>query len=93
MDYSAGCDCDYRRPSCHSEVYLITTVIASGLAIALGHDKWLTWLIFLQRFAYRQVMYWVVVRSVFAALRGRLVGWGKLERKATVELETAISRP
>jgi len=24
------------------------------------------------------------VRSVFAALRGRLVGWGKLERKATV---------
>ena len=55
-------------------------------------DKWLTWLIFLQRFAYRQVMYWVVVRSVVAALKGRVVGWGKLERKATVELETASSR-
>ena len=49
-------------------------------------DKQLTWLIFLQRFAYRQVMYWVVVRSFAAALSGRLVGWGKLDRKATVEI-------
>jgi hypothetical protein len=52
-------------------------------------DKQLTWLIFLQRFAYRQVMYWVVVRSFIAALRGRVVGWGKLDRKATVELPSA----
>ena len=75
-------------------VFLIVDWLASILAFTLepDEDKWLTWLIFLQRFAYRQVMYWVVVRSVFAALRGRLVGWGKLERKATVELETATSR-
>jgi hypothetical protein len=25
-------------------------------------------------------MYWVVIRAVAAALRGRWVGWGKLER-------------
>jgi hypothetical protein len=31
-------------------------------------------------------MYWVVVRSFAAALSGRLQGWGKLERKATVSL-------
>jgi hypothetical protein len=31
-------------------------------------------------------MYGVVVQSFAAALRGRGVGWGKLERKATVEL-------
>ncbi|MGH7584600.1 MAG: bifunctional polysaccharide deacetylase/glycosyltransferase family 2 protein, partial [Gemmatimonadales bacterium] len=49
-----------------------------------NEDRRLTWLVFLQRFAYRQVMYWVVLRSMVAALRGRLVGWGKLERKATV---------
>jgi len=75
-------------------VFLIVDWLASILAFTLepDEDKWLTWLIFLQRFAYRQVMYWVVVRSVLAALRGRLVGWGKLERKATVELETATSR-
>jgi hypothetical protein len=41
--------------------------------------------VFLQRFAYRQVMYWVVLRSFVAAVRGHMVGWGKLERTATVE--------
>lgn len=43
----------------------------------------LVWLL-IQRFGYRQVMYWVMVKSVYTAIRGALVGWGKLERKATV---------
>ncbi|MDQ6888061.1 MAG: glycosyltransferase [Gemmatimonadota bacterium] len=51
-----------------------------------GEDRMLTWLIFIQRFAYRQVMYWVVVKSWVAAARGHVVGWGSLERKATVQL-------
>ena len=38
----------------------------------------------LQRFGYRQLMYYVVVRSIFSALKGAVVGWGKLERTATV---------
>jgi hypothetical protein len=29
-------------------------------------------------------MYYVMVRSVLTAIKGALVGWGKLERKATV---------
>jgi hypothetical protein len=29
-------------------------------------------------------MYYVVVKSVVSAFKGRFVGWGKLERKATV---------
>jgi cellulose synthase/poly-beta-1,6-N-acetylglucosamine synthase-like glycosyltransferase len=37
-----------------------------------------------QRFVYRQLMYWVVIRAVAAALRGPAVGWGKLERTGTV---------
>ena len=37
-----------------------------------------------QRFVYRQLMYWVVVRAVAAALSGPLVGWGKLERTGRV---------
>jgi hypothetical protein len=49
-------------------------------------EKGLSWLIMLQRFAYRQIMYWVVVKSFVAAIRGQVVGWGSLERKATVEL-------
>ena len=41
-------------------------------------------LLVLQRFGYRQLMYWVVLRALFTAAIGPLVGWGKLERKATV---------
>ncbi len=69
-------------------IFLLVDWLAAVLAFVMepDEDKQLTWLIFLQRFAYRQVMYWVVVRSFAAALRGRVVGWGKLDRKATVEL-------
>lgn len=63
------------------------TVLA---VITEPREEWrLTWLVFLQRFAYRQMMYWVVVRSFVAAARGGLIGWGKLERKATVQLPIA----
>jgi cellulose synthase/poly-beta-1,6-N-acetylglucosamine synthase-like glycosyltransferase/peptidoglycan/xylan/chitin deacetylase (PgdA/CDA1 family)/spore germination protein YaaH len=37
-------------------------------------------LLIAQRFVYRQLMYWVVIRAVAAAVHGRWVGWGKLER-------------
>ncbi|HET7113125.1 MAG TPA: glycosyltransferase [Pyrinomonadaceae bacterium] len=49
-------------------------------------ERWsLLWWLFLQRFCYRQVMYYVMIKSVAMAIRGPLVGWGKLERKATAE--------
>lgn len=51
-----------------------------------GEDKKLLGWLLIQRFGYRQVMYWVMVRSVLTAIRGAVVGWGKLERKATVDV-------
>ena len=49
-------------------------------------ERWrLLWWLFLQRFCYRQVMYYVMLKSVGMAIRGPVVGWGKLERKATAE--------
>jgi cellulose synthase/poly-beta-1,6-N-acetylglucosamine synthase-like glycosyltransferase len=51
-------------------------------------ERWrLLWWLFLQRFCYRQVMYYVMIKSVSTAFRGAVVGWGKLERKATVEAQ------
>jgi peptidoglycan-N-acetylglucosamine deacetylase len=41
-------------------------------------------LLFPQRLFYRQLMNFVLLRSLLYAAQGRLVGWGKLERKATV---------
>ncbi|HXD23538.1 MAG TPA: glycosyltransferase, partial [Gemmatimonadaceae bacterium] len=69
-------------------VFLITDWMGAMIAFLMEPDeeKGLSWLIMLQRFAYRQIMYSVVLKSFFAAFRGRVVGWGLLERKATVEL-------
>ena len=59
---------------------------AAALAFAMEKkEKWsLMWWLVLQRFGYRQLMYYVVVRSVWTAIKGPSVGWGRQERKATV---------
>ena len=70
--------------------YAIFTVVdllaaAIGFVLEKGEDwSLLAWLV-LQRFGYRQIMYYVVVRSLWTALRGPFVGWGKLERHGTVK--------
>ena len=46
-------------------------------------------LMVLQRFYYRQIMYGIVLRSISAALRGRHVGWGKLERTGRMDMSPA----
>ncbi len=59
---------------------------ASFAFILEKRERWrLLWWLFLQRFCYRQVMYYVMIKSVAMAVRGPRVGWGKLERKATAE--------
>jgi peptidoglycan-N-acetylglucosamine deacetylase len=61
-------------------------LLAASIAFLLERkeDRSLLWWLMLQRFGYRQIMYYVVAKSVVKALQGRLVGWSKLERKATV---------
>jgi peptidoglycan-N-acetylglucosamine deacetylase len=49
-------------------------------------ENWsLLWWLMLQRFGYRQLMYYVVVQSLSTAARGAFVTWGKLERTGTVK--------
>ena len=69
-------------------LFLLSDWLGAMIAFLMEPDeeKGLSWLIMLQRFAYRQIMYSVVLKSFVAAIRGRVVGWGLLERKATVEL-------
>ena len=58
-----------------------------------GEDaRQLSWL-FWQRFFYRQFMYYVILKSLAAALRGQLVGWGKLQRHATAVMPTQMPDP
>lgn len=68
-------------------LFLAIDWISAGFAFLLERrERWplLFWL-FLQRFCYRQVMYYVMIKSVTMAIRGPVVGWGKLERQATAE--------
>jgi peptidoglycan-N-acetylglucosamine deacetylase len=58
----------------------------AALLMEPGEERGLSWLVLLQRFVYRQVLYWAVVKAVFAAAQGRARGWGKLVRKGSVEL-------
>ncbi len=60
---------------------LLTGALAYGLERA---KPWDLSLLFFQRIYYRQLMYYVLAKSILFAMRGRLVGWGKLERRATV---------
>jgi len=71
-------------------LFLAVDWLAAAFAFALEKgERWsLLWGLFLQRFCYRQVMYYVVLKSVASAVYGALVGWGKLERKATVEMQS-----
>ena len=52
-----------------------------------GEERWLSSLVLLQRFVYRQLMYIVVVKAVATAIRGSGLGWGKQVRKGTVTLQ------
>lgn len=44
-------------------------------------------LILLQRFCYRQLIYWVAMKATAAAVRGSMMGWGKLQRRGLGRIE------
>ena len=72
-------------------VFLMVDLGSAALAFAIERREKLTllpWLV-LQRFGYRQLMYYVVLKAGFAALFGPMVGWNKLDRKSTVSAEHA----
>jgi cellulose synthase/poly-beta-1,6-N-acetylglucosamine synthase-like glycosyltransferase/peptidoglycan/xylan/chitin deacetylase (PgdA/CDA1 family) len=60
---------------------LLTGLLAYGLE---GESPKDLALLFFQRVYYRALMQYVLVKSLLYAVRGRLVGWGKIERRASV---------
>lgn len=80
-------------------IYYVVFVVVDLLAAIAGflmekRESWsLLWWLMLQRFGYRQIMYYVVVRSIVTAIRGPFVGWGKLERTATVTVRQIPETP
>ncbi|MFB6466399.1 glycosyltransferase [Cytobacillus sp. Hz8] len=46
--------------------------------------------LFLQRILYKQLMTYVVIKSIFSAIKGISVGWNKLKRKGNVTQKTSM---
>lgn len=67
--------------------FFVVELIGSIVAFKLDREdgRVLVWL-FWQRFLYRQLMYAVLLKSLKTAISGMRAGWGKLERKGTVDL-------
>jgi len=72
-------------------VFMVVDLTAAVFGFAMERrENWsLLWWLMLQRFGYRQLMYYVVMRSIWTALRGAVVSWGKLERTGTVKTRHA----
>jgi peptidoglycan-N-acetylglucosamine deacetylase len=73
-------------------VFTLVDILAAVIGFAMEkRENWsLLWWLMLQRFGYRQLMYYVVMRSISTALRGAVVGWGKLERTGTVKTKESV---
>lgn len=82
-EYSAD---DLWRVLFYYALFVGVDYLAAVVAFVLERrEDWalLIWL-FWQRFFYRQLMYYVAIKSTLTSLKGALVGWGKLDRKASV---------
>ncbi|HZS11255.1 MAG TPA: glycosyltransferase, partial [Nitrospirales bacterium] len=74
--------------------FFVVELIGSLVAFRLDREdpRVLIWL-FWQRLLYRQLMYAVLLKSLKTAISGIRAGWGKLDRKGTVELVTEAPAP
>ena len=76
---------DWRIVLLYYLAFFVLELVTGFLAYALeGLPPWDLTLLLFQTIYYRQIMLYVLGKSILFAIRGRIVGWGKLERKATV---------
>ncbi len=75
--------------------FLLIDFAASALAFMLERkhpaskgDAWLLFHIWIQRFTYRQLFSWVLIRTVKRAIDGKSFSWDKLERTAVMSKST-----
>jgi len=78
--------------------FLLIDFAASGLAFLLERkhpasrgDGWLLFHIWIQRFTYRQLFSWVLLRTIKRAIDGKPFSWDKLERTGQMSKATESS--
>ena len=72
--------------------FIFTLVDMAGAALAFAFEKEnhlkLIWML-PQRLVYRQMMYYILIKSINKAIKGELQGWGALKRTGSVK-EVAV---
>jgi cellulose synthase/poly-beta-1,6-N-acetylglucosamine synthase-like glycosyltransferase len=70
-------------------VFLAADLVLAAVACLVEREPLRqTWLVLPMRFIYRPVLNIVVIRAILRALKGVWVGWGKLDRTASVSYKT-----
>ncbi len=68
--------------------FIFTLVDMAGAALAFAYEKEnhlkLIWML-PQRLIYRQMMYYILIKSINKAIKGELQGWGALKRTGSVK--------
>ncbi|MFH8694956.1 bifunctional polysaccharide deacetylase/glycosyltransferase family 2 protein [Streptomyces sp. PAN_FS17] len=68
--------------------FLVAQLLCAGYALRLDKEKlWALWSMPFQLFVYRQLMYLVVIQSVFALLGGTRLKWHRMQRAGTAATE------
>jgi cellulose synthase/poly-beta-1,6-N-acetylglucosamine synthase-like glycosyltransferase/peptidoglycan/xylan/chitin deacetylase (PgdA/CDA1 family)/spore germination protein YaaH len=77
---------DVLRMALYWIAFTVTDIFCGWIAYRLEprEKRYPALLLVAQRIVYRQLMYGVVIRALASALRGPMVGWGKLERSGRV---------
>ena len=68
-------------------LYFIIDCIIASLAYHYDHQKFTlktALFLFVQRFIYRQLLFYVLFKSYIKAIKGELVSWGVLKRTGNV---------
>lgn len=70
-------------------IFLAADLVLAAVACLVEREPLAqAWLVLPMRFIYRPVLNYVVVRAILRALKGVWVGWGKLDRTASVAYRT-----
>ncbi len=75
-------------------VFLLMDLALALLACLLeGEPLRRAWIILPMRLLFRPLLSWVIWKSIMKAIKGAWVGWGKLERTASVDATAGGKRP
>jgi cellulose synthase/poly-beta-1,6-N-acetylglucosamine synthase-like glycosyltransferase/peptidoglycan/xylan/chitin deacetylase (PgdA/CDA1 family)/spore germination protein YaaH len=70
-------------------IFLAADLLLAGVACRVEREPLSQiWLVLPMRFVYRPVLNYVVVKAILRALKGVWVGWGKLDRTASVNVRS-----